>query len=138
MLPLCDRGWFESACWRLWCQQLSAASQQLDAQPMYAGHTPAWPAHVRPPQPTTATTPQDKWNIFDFFMVLLSVASVLLDFFTSADLSFMPLLRVLRVARIFRLIPKAKGLRCAGGGSIWRRWQCLTLHQHTPSLLLRC
>jgi hypothetical protein len=58
---------------------------------------------------------QDKWNVFDFILVLLSVASVAVDFGTSQDLSFMPLLRVLRVARIFRLIPKAKGLRCAQG-----------------------
>lgn len=64
--------------------------------------------------------------MFDFILVLLSVASVAVDFGTSQDLSFMPLLRVLRVARIFRLIPKAKGLRCA---------RPLRLHPRFPAFL---
>merc|ERR550537_2143521 len=42
---------------------------------------------------------------------MLSIVSISLSYGTSVDASFLSLLRIFRVARIFRLIPKAKGLR---------------------------
>jgi len=42
---------------------------------------------------------------------VVSIIGVAVDMGTPSDLEFLPLLRVLRVARIFRLIPKARGLR---------------------------
>jgi hypothetical protein len=41
----------------------------------------------------------------------VSIIGVAVDVGTPSNLEFLPLLRVLRVARIFRLIPKARGLR---------------------------
>lgn len=47
---------------------------------------------------------RDSWNAFDFFVVIISVASVILDFSNTKNLSFMPVLRVLRVVRVLRLV----------------------------------
>ncbi|KAG2495837.1 hypothetical protein HYH03_006076 [Edaphochlamys debaryana] len=54
---------------------------------------------------------QDWWNAFDFFVTLVSIASVVLDFASTQNLAFMPVLRVLRVVRVLRLIRGAKGMR---------------------------
>lgn len=54
---------------------------------------------------------QDTWCRFDLLVVLVSLAGVAVDLATPTDLQFLPLLRVLRVVRIFRLVPKAEGLR---------------------------
>ncbi|GFR46009.1 hypothetical protein Agub_g7487 [Astrephomene gubernaculifera] len=54
---------------------------------------------------------RERWTAFDFFVVLISAVSVALDFSNTKNLSFMPALRVLRVVRIFRLIPRMKGLQ---------------------------
>ncbi|GFR46010.1 hypothetical protein Agub_g7488 [Astrephomene gubernaculifera] len=54
---------------------------------------------------------RDKWNCFDFFVVLISAVSVALDFSNTKNLSFMPALRVLRVLRVLRLIRKAQGIQ---------------------------
>ncbi|GIL68548.1 hypothetical protein Vafri_21814 [Volvox africanus] len=43
---------------------------------------------------------RDGWNCFDFIVVLASVASVVLDYSDTRNVSFMPVLRVLRVARV--------------------------------------
>ena len=58
---------------------------------------------------------QDRWNAFDFFIVVVSFVSVGMDVAEmvtgeSAGASSLKLIRVLRVARLFRLIPKAKRL----------------------------
>lgn len=44
-------------------------------------------------------------------MVAVSIAEMLVDIFSDGHLPIISLIRVFRVARIFRLIPKAKGLR---------------------------
>ena len=62
---------------------------------------------MRQPTPNPA---QDKWCAFDALVVAVSIAGVGIDLGTEADLAFLPLLRMLRVARVFRLIPRAKGL----------------------------
>lgn len=49
----------------------------------------------------------------------MSVVGVILDYATPNSLTFLPLLRILRVARIFKLIPKAKGLRTLMQTLIW-------------------
>eukprot|EP00198_Chlamydomonas_reinhardtii_P012109 XP_001701446.1 voltage-gated Ca2+ channel, alpha subunit [Chlamydomonas reinhardtii] len=54
---------------------------------------------------------RDSWNAFDFFVVIISVASVILDFSNTKNLSFMPVLRVLRVVRVLRLVRTAKGMQ---------------------------
>ncbi|KXZ52368.1 hypothetical protein GPECTOR_9g412 [Gonium pectorale] len=54
---------------------------------------------------------RDKWNCFDFSVVLISMASIALDFSDTQNLSFMPVLRVLRVVRVIRIIRRAKGLQ---------------------------
>lgn len=61
----------------------------------------------------------DSWNVFDCLIVVVSVVGVIVDFATPANLTFMPLLRILRVARIFKLIPKAKGLRMMLNTFVW-------------------
>ena len=53
----------------------------------------------------------DAWNRFDFAVVCLSLVGFAVTVFTEASASYLNLLRVARVVRIFRLIPKAKGLR---------------------------
>lgn len=54
---------------------------------------------------------QDGWCQFDLFVAAISIFGVAVDMGTTQNLEFLPLVRVLRVARIFRLIPKAQGLR---------------------------
>lgn len=54
---------------------------------------------------------QDAWCRFDLLVVVVSLLGVAVDVATPTDLQFLPLLRVLRVVRIFRLVPKAEGLR---------------------------
>eukprot|EP00798_Chlamydomonas_sp_ICE-L_P030252 gene30252-35240_t len=54
---------------------------------------------------------KERWNQFDFVVVVISVVGVIVDYVASSDLAFMALLRVLRVLRIIKLVPKAKGLR---------------------------
>lgn len=54
---------------------------------------------------------QDAWCRFDIVDVAVSILGVGMDLGTPSDLQFLPLLRVLRVVRIFRLVPKAEGLR---------------------------
>eukprot|EP00898_Chlorokybus_atmophyticus_P005123 jgi/Chlat1/5611/Chrsp369S00415 len=55
---------------------------------------------------------QEQWNRFDFVVAAAACASVTLDL-TGAGrkVGILSLLRILRVARIFRLIPRAKGLK---------------------------
>ena len=53
----------------------------------------------------------DAWNSFDFGVVCLSVVGFVITVATDVSATYLSLLRVFRVARIFRLIPKAKGLR---------------------------
>jgi hypothetical protein len=59
------------------------------------------------------------WNIFDAIVVVVSIAGVALDYGTTQNLTFMPLLRIMRVVRIFKLIPKAKGLRTLMQTLLW-------------------
>uniref|UniRef100_A0A7S1XCD4 Voltage-gated ion channel superfamily n=1 Tax=Tetraselmis chuii TaxID=63592 RepID=A0A7S1XCD4_9CHLO len=54
---------------------------------------------------------RDAWNTFDFTVVTISLVGIFLEQVMSTNVSVVSLLRVFRVARIFRLIPKAKGLR---------------------------
>mmetsp|Transcript_3541 Transcript_3541/g.12709 ORF Transcript_3541/g.12709 Transcript_3541/m.12709 type:complete len:1714 (-) Transcript_3541:989-6130(-) len=53
---------------------------------------------------------RDTWNAFDFSVVCLSIVGVAITS-SGTKVSYLSLLRIFRVARIFRLIPKAKGLR---------------------------
>ena len=48
----------------------------------------------------------DRWCAFDFFVALLSLVQIAIDIWTSSDIPAVNLLRVFRVARIFRLVPK--------------------------------
>ena len=54
------------------------------------------------------------WNQFDIAITLLSIVAVLLEHLHSQGPSsprFIPALRLLRVARLFRLVRRAKGMR---------------------------
>ena len=51
------------------------------------------------------------WNKFDFVVVQFSIVGLCLDAFTGGGIPVVSLLRVFRVARIFRLVPRAKGLK---------------------------
>ena len=53
---------------------------------------------------------RDAWNAFDFLVVSISILGIAMEL-AQTDVGPVSLLRVFRVARIFRLIPKAKGLR---------------------------
>ena len=54
---------------------------------------------------------RDPWNTFDFFVVTLSVVGIAVTLTTDISATYLSIIRVFRVARIFRLIPKAKGLK---------------------------
>ena len=47
-------------------------------------------------------------NVFDFAVSALSLSGLLVEASGAAKTGFISLLRVLRVARVFRLIPKAR------------------------------
>jgi len=55
----------------------------------------------------------DSWSLFDFVVVMLSIVGFIITVTPSlsTNASYLGLIRIFRVARIFRLIPKAKGLR---------------------------
>jgi hypothetical protein len=53
----------------------------------------------------------DNWNRFDFFVVVISIGGVVITLFAGQDAAYVSMIRIFRVARIFRLIPKAKSLR---------------------------
>lgn len=53
----------------------------------------------------------DKWNSFDFVVVILSMVSLAVRLTGNDSVPGLNLLRIFRIARVFRLIPKAKGLR---------------------------
>ena len=50
----------------------------------------------------------DRWCSFDFFVAFLSLVQIAIDLWTSSDIPAVNLLRVFRVARIFRLVPKVR------------------------------
>mmetsp|Transcript_6417 Transcript_6417/g.22602 ORF Transcript_6417/g.22602 Transcript_6417/m.22602 type:complete len:1664 (+) Transcript_6417:339-5330(+) len=54
---------------------------------------------------------KDNWNRFDFTTVLLAIVGFIITVGSDSSASYLSMLRIFRVARIFRLIPKAKGLR---------------------------
>eukprot|EP00803_Ostreobium_quekettii_P004182 evm.model.scf_87.7 EVM.evm.TU.scf_87.7 scf_87:110745-119200(-) len=54
---------------------------------------------------------KDGWNAFDFSVIAFSYIGLAVDLASDEEVPVVSLLRVFRVARIFRLIPKAKGLR---------------------------
>ena len=53
----------------------------------------------------------DSWNVFDFFTVVVSWIGIILDAVSGSQVPAVSVFRVFRVARVFRLIPKAKGLQ---------------------------
>jgi hypothetical protein len=50
----------------------------------------------------------DRWCSFDFFVAFLSLVQIGIEVWTSSDIPAVNLLRVFRVARIFRLVPKVR------------------------------
>lgn len=54
---------------------------------------------------------RETWNRFDMFMVILSVAGVVASWTSSADTNYLGVVRIMRVTRVFRIIPAAQGLR---------------------------
>jgi hypothetical protein len=54
---------------------------------------------------------RDHWNKFDATIVVISITGVLLDSLTPSQVTVLPLIRVFRVARILRLVPRARSLR---------------------------
>ena len=55
---------------------------------------------------------KDGWNIFDLFIVIMSIASVFISINTSLNLGgATTIVRTFRVARIFRLVKRAKSLK---------------------------
>lgn len=53
-------------------------------------------------------------------MVVISVIGVLVDYLAQGQqLTWLPLLRILRIARMFRLIPKARGLQLMLSTLMW-------------------
>jgi hypothetical protein len=66
-----------------------------------------------------------RWNSFDALVVLVSWVGVAIDFSGTQALAFLPLIRTLRVVRIVKLIPRARGLKAL----------LLTLYYSLPALL---
>lgn len=54
---------------------------------------------------------QDAWGKFDIVVVAVSIVGAGIDIGTPSSLTFLPIVRVLRVCRIFKLIPKAEGIK---------------------------
>jgi len=55
---------------------------------------------------------KDNWNIFDFIVVILSILSVIITSLSSLKVgAATTIVRSFRIARIFRLVKKAKSLR---------------------------
>lgn len=55
---------------------------------------------------------EDNWNRFDFFVVVGTLASIVLEAFTTTRLRLLAMLvRVFRVTRIIRLVKASKGIR---------------------------
>jgi hypothetical protein len=54
---------------------------------------------------------QDAWNRFDVAVVALSIVGFVITVATTTKASYLALLRIFRIARAFRLIKRAKGLR---------------------------
>lgn len=53
---------------------------------------------------------QDRWCLFDFFVALLSLVQIAIDMSVKSDVPAVNLLRVFRVVRVFRLVPKVCSL----------------------------
>lgn len=53
----------------------------------------------------------DAWNRFDVAVVAMSIAGFVITIATTTKASYLALLRIFRIARAFRLIKRAKGLR---------------------------
>ena len=49
---------------------------------------------------------QDRWCLFDFFVAMLSLVQIAIDISVKSDVPAVNLLRVFRVVRVFRLVPK--------------------------------
>ena len=56
---------------------------------------------------------QDRWCMFDCLVATLSLVQIAIDKWTTSDIPAISLLRVFRVTRIFRLIPKVRPDRAA-------------------------
>lgn len=69
---------------------------------------------------------KDVWNKFDSFVVVISWVGVAIDFGTTQNLAFVPLLRILRVVRILKLVKSAKGLQVR---SLWHG-SCMQYSYH--------
>ena len=55
---------------------------------------------------------KDSWNIFDFIVVITSLASIFISMNTSLNINgATTIIRAVRISRIFRLVKKAKSLR---------------------------
>eukprot|EP00197_Chlamydomonas_leiostraca_P007141 CAMPEP_0202863718 /NCGR_PEP_ID=MMETSP1391-20130828/4242_1 /ASSEMBLY_ACC=CAM_ASM_000867 /TAXON_ID=1034604 /ORGANISM="Chlamydomonas leiostraca, Strain SAG 11-49" /LENGTH=470 /DNA_ID=CAMNT_0049543381 /DNA_START=24 /DNA_END=1433 /DNA_ORIENTATION=+ len=61
----------------------------------------------------------DKWNVFDFFIVCISIIGVGCDFGTTATVTVLPLLRMLRVVRVVKLARRARNLRIMVSTLVW-------------------
>lgn len=51
---------------------------------------------------------QDRWCMFDFAVAIVSVMQIIIEMSRESDIPAVNLLRVFRVARIFRLVPKVR------------------------------
>jgi hypothetical protein len=50
----------------------------------------------------------DRWFAFDFLVAALSLVQIAIDIWTNSNIPAVNLLRVFRVARIFKLVPKVQ------------------------------
>lgn len=55
----------------------------------------------------------DRWCMFDFSVAMLSAAQIAIDVAAKSDVPAVNLLRVFRVVRVFRLVPKVRHLSSA-------------------------
>eukprot|EP00798_Chlamydomonas_sp_ICE-L_P001589 gene1589-32977_t len=62
---------------------------------------------------------KEGWNIFDFIVVIIAIAGILLDLLTTVQFSALSLLRIFRVVRIFKLVPRLKQLQIMLQALIW-------------------
>lgn len=109
----------------LCCADVVAAVCALASRPTHSPNIRRMPHSIHPTHAHTCAQIgptsyfSEGWNRFDFFVVCLSIPGVVIDYATTKELKWLPLIRVLRVTRVFRLIPHAKGLRTLLQTLVW-------------------
>eukprot|EP00798_Chlamydomonas_sp_ICE-L_P013774 gene13774-19682_t len=62
---------------------------------------------------------RNRWNVFDFFVAIISVVGITIEYIDVENLGILYLIRATRVIRILSLVPKARGLSMLVQSILW-------------------